>query len=95
MTDKSENINTSVIDDIVLGNVSKAKDTIHDILKSKMSGEIEDYKKEFAATMFAPDDIEDVIADDSDLIDDGIAVADDAEEFEVDDDVEIEEKEEA
>lgn len=74
MSDKTENINNNitsdVVDNIVLGNVSKAKDEIHDILKHKISGEIEDYKKEFAATIFADEpSIEDIEVDDVDLTD--------------------------
>lgn len=72
MTDNVENINSNVVDNIVLGNVSKARDVIHDILKSKISGEIEDHKKEFAASIFA---------DDTDTVD---TVVDEPEEVETD-----------
>lgn len=78
MTDNVENINSNVVDNIVLGNVSKARDVIHDILKSKISGEIEDHKKEFAASIFA---------DDTDTVDDTLevdTVVDEPEEVETD-----------
>ena len=53
MDNEQETINsidtTSIVDDIVLGQVSKARDSIQDLLQTKITDEIDDYKKEFAA----------------------------------------------
>jgi hypothetical protein len=55
MTDNKENINnstTDIVDNIVLGNVSAAKDNIIDILNAKAQDNVNDYKKEFASDLF-------------------------------------------
>ena len=56
MSDDNENINTNVnteiVDNIVLGNVSIAKDDITSVLTQKMNDVVSDYKKEYAATIF-------------------------------------------
>jgi len=55
MTDNKENINnstTDIVDNIVLGNVSAAKDAIIDILNAKAQDNVNDYKKEFASDLF-------------------------------------------
>lgn len=55
MTDNKENINnsiTDIVDNIVLGNVSAAKDNIIDILNAKTQDSVNDYKKEFASDLF-------------------------------------------
>lgn len=62
MDNEQETINsidtTSIVDDIVLGQVSKARDSIQGLLQTKITDEIDDYKKEFAATLFADIDSE-------------------------------------
>ena len=62
MDNEQETINsidtTSIVDDIVLGQVSKARDSIQDLLQTKITDEIDDYKKEFAATLFVDIDSE-------------------------------------
>lgn len=55
MTDNKENINnstTDIVDNIVLGNVSAAKENIIDILNAKTQDNVNDYKKEFASDLF-------------------------------------------
>lgn len=57
MNDNKENINntnsiTDIVDNIVLGNVSAAKDNIIDILNAKAQDSVNDYKKEFASDLF-------------------------------------------
>jgi len=58
MTDNEENINnevdatTSIVDDIVNGELSDAQNTIKGILSQNMAGEIEGHKQEFAGTLF-------------------------------------------
>lgn len=57
MNDNKENINntistTDIVDNIVLGNVSVAKDNIIDILNAKAQDSVNDYKKEFASDLF-------------------------------------------
>jgi hypothetical protein len=55
MTDNKENINnstTDIVDNIVLGNVSAAKDNIIGILNAKAQDNVNDYKKEFASDLF-------------------------------------------
>lgn len=58
MTDNEENINseidatTSIVDDIVNGELADAQNTIKGILSQNMAGEIEGHKQEFAATLF-------------------------------------------
>ena len=58
MTDNEENINseidatTSIVDDIVNGELADAQNTIKGILSQNMSDEIEGHKQEFAATLF-------------------------------------------
>jgi hypothetical protein len=42
----------NIVDNIVTGKVSDASEMIKSIINSKVAGEIESYKKEFAATMF-------------------------------------------
>jgi len=62
MDNEQETINsidtTSIVDDIVLGQVSKARDSIQGLLQTKITDEIDDYKKEFGATLFADIDSE-------------------------------------
>ena len=45
----------NIVDDIVLGNLSKSKDAIADILKGKIASEIEDHRKVVASSMFSTD----------------------------------------
>ena len=58
MTDNEENINsevdatTSIVDDIVNGELADAQNTIKGILSQNMADEIEGHKQEFAATLF-------------------------------------------
>tara|TARA_E500000178_G_scaffold356506_1_gene434933 strand:+ start:2634 stop:2891 length:258 start_codon:yes stop_codon:yes gene_type:complete len=58
MSDNEENINsnldvtTSIVDDIVNGELADAQNTIKGILSQNMADEIEGHKQEFAATLF-------------------------------------------
>jgi hypothetical protein len=55
MSEQEENINTTntdIVDNIVLGNVSVAKDDISTILGQKIASEIEDHKRVFASSIF-------------------------------------------
>ena len=58
MSDNEENINsnldatTSIVDDIVNGELADAQNTIKGILSQNMVDEIEGHKQEFAATLF-------------------------------------------
>lgn len=55
MSEQEENINTTntdIVDNIVLGNVSHAKDDITSMLNQKIAAEIEDHKRIFAASIF-------------------------------------------
>ena len=58
MTDNEENINseidatTSIVDDIVNGELADAQNTIKGILSQNMADDIEGHKQEFAATLF-------------------------------------------
>ena len=58
MTDNEENINseidatTSIVDDIVNGELADAQNTTKGILSQNMADEIEGHKQEFAATLF-------------------------------------------
>tara|TARA_B100000941_G_C28507916_1_gene558647 strand:- start:3102 stop:3299 length:198 start_codon:yes stop_codon:yes gene_type:complete len=55
-TEKDINIQgENIVDDIVLGNLSKSKDAIADILKGKIASEIEDHRKVVASSMFSAD----------------------------------------
>ena len=55
-TEKDINIQgENIVDDIVLGNLSKSKDAITDILKGKIASEIEDHRKVVASSMFSAD----------------------------------------
>ena len=50
-----ENINNKyldIVDNSILGNGAAAADAINSILKDKIATEIDDYKKEFANSMF-------------------------------------------
>ena len=50
-----ENINNKyldIVDNSILGNGAAASDAINSILKDKIATEIDDYKKEFANSMF-------------------------------------------
>ena len=58
MSDNEENINsnldatTSIVDDIVNGELADAQNAIKGILSQNMADEIEGHKQEFAATLF-------------------------------------------
>lgn len=58
MSDNEENINsnleatTSIVDDIVSGDLADAQNAIKGILSQNMADEIEDHKQEFASTLF-------------------------------------------
>ena len=58
MSDNEENINsnleatTSIVDDIVSGELADAQNAIKGILSQNMADEIEGHKQEFAATLF-------------------------------------------
>jgi hypothetical protein len=55
-TEKDINIQgENIVDDIVLGNLSKSKDAITNILKGKIASEIEDHRKVVASSMFSAD----------------------------------------
>ena len=55
-TEKDINIQgENIVDDIVLGNLSKSKDAITNILKVKIASEIEDHRKVVASSMFSAD----------------------------------------
>lgn len=70
MTDNEENINsevdatTSIVDDIVNGELADAQNTIKGILSQNMADEIEGHKQEFAATLFQDEpEVEDEVAE--------------------------------
>lgn len=70
MTDNEENINsevdatTSIVDDIVNGELADAQNTIKGILSQNMADEIEGHKQEFAATLFQDEpEVEEISAE--------------------------------
>jgi hypothetical protein len=74
MSDNEENINntleiaTSIVDNIVNGELSDAQNSIKDILGQNISGEIDDHKQEFAAGLFRDDMTMDSEIDESELV---------------------------
>ena len=70
MSDNEENINsnleatTSIVDDIVSGELADAQNAIKGILSQNMADEIEGHKQEFAATLFQDEpEVEEISAE--------------------------------
>lgn len=70
MSDNEENINsnldatTSIVDDIVNGELADAQNAIKGILSQNMADEIEGHKQEFAATLFQDEpEVEEISAE--------------------------------